>query len=160
MKSRNLTALFIAVLLAFSAGAQEKNKMVSYGPKKVDPKKAVSVTELVSQMENTKEKKEFTFEGEITQVCSKAGCWVSVKKADGSTFRVRFKDHFTIPMETAVGTKAYFHGTAYWDTISVEMLRHFAEDAGKSKEEIAKITEPKYEFAFTADGVTFGKPAR
>ena len=35
----------------------------------------------------------------------------------------------------------------------VEHLKHYAQDAGKSKEEIAKITEPKDELTFIADGV-------
>ena len=36
---------------------------------------------------------------------------------------------------------------------SVDELKHLAEDAGKSEAEIAKITEPKKEFKFLADGV-------
>jgi len=33
------------------------------------------------------------------------------------------------------------------------LLRHYAEDAGKSEEEIMTITEPEYVLTFTADGV-------
>ena len=44
-------------------------------------------------------------------------------------------------------------GKAYVTETSVNELRHYAEDAGKSKEEIAKITESKREFAFEAHGV-------
>jgi hypothetical protein len=36
---------------------------------------------------------------------------------------------------------------------SVEELRHYAEDAGKSQEEIEAITEPKKTYSFVADGV-------
>lgn len=35
----------------------------------------------------------------------------------------------------------------------VEELRHYAEDAGKSKEEIIAITEPKEEYHMMASGV-------
>jgi hypothetical protein len=35
----------------------------------------------------------------------------------------------------------------------VATLRHYAQDAGKSKEEIDKITEPKHMLTFLADGV-------
>jgi hypothetical protein len=35
----------------------------------------------------------------------------------------------------------------------VETLRHYAEDEGKSKEEIAAITEPVTEYTFEAVGV-------
>ena len=36
---------------------------------------------------------------------------------------------------------------------SVSKLQHYAKDAGKSDEEVAKITEPKSEIVFTASGV-------
>lgn len=133
----------------------EKTEMVSYGEVAVDTKKAISVNELLSQMENSKEEKEFTINAEIAEVCSKMGCWINVKKSDESTFMVRFKDHFVIPPTTKIGTSAIIHGIAYWDTIPVERLQHFAEDAGKSKQEISKITEPSFELAFEADGITF-----
>ena len=48
---------------------------------------------------------------------------------------------------------AIINGEAFFDTLSVELLQHYAEDAGKSSEEILSITEPEYVVAFTADGV-------
>ena len=36
---------------------------------------------------------------------------------------------------------------------SIEQLRHFAEDGGKSKEEIAKIKEPRKEIVMQAKGI-------
>ena len=36
---------------------------------------------------------------------------------------------------------------------SVEDLKHYALDAGKSESEIAAITKPKIEYSFEADGV-------
>ena len=44
-------------------------------------------------------------------------------------------------------------GKAKMDTISVDMLRHYAEDAGDSEDEISRITEPKYVLEFIAEGV-------
>jgi hypothetical protein len=37
--------------------------------------------------------------------------------------------------------------------VSVKQQKHYAEDAGKSKEEIEKIKEPKKETQFIAKGV-------
>ena len=37
--------------------------------------------------------------------------------------------------------------------MSVDDQRHYAEDAGKSPEEIAAITEPKRTLSFTSSGV-------
>ena len=49
------------------------------------------------------------------------------------------------------------NGKAFVQETSVADLKHYAEDAGKSKEEIAKITKSKLEFAFEADGVLMKK---
>lgn len=129
----------------------------SYGPEKVDHTAAVSVEEMLAEQESSEGEKEYTFVGVITETCSKAGCWVNIDKGDGTTFMVRFKDHFTIPTDTKPGTKAFFHGVAMNDTVSVELLRHFAEDAGKSQEEIEQITEPKPTISFIADGIVLAE---
>jgi hypothetical protein len=44
-------------------------------------------------------------------------------------------------------------GWATKETVDVATLRHYAEDAGKSKEEIAKITEAETNLMFLAEGV-------
>ena len=124
-----------------------------YGPKEVKTGDAISVSDMLEAHAKKGKKAKYTFEGTITEVCSKAGCWVNVDDGQGGTFMVRFKDHFTIPTETEVGTKAIFHGEAFDDEVSVELLQHFAEDAGKSQEEIDAITEPEQSLGFTADGV-------
>ncbi|MFT5777186.1 MAG: hypothetical protein ACI837_000117 [Crocinitomicaceae bacterium] len=153
-----------AILLASCASEKEAggiNKMdvklgKSYGPISVNIDNAVEVDGLKIGS-TTGDTSEFTFQGTITEVCAKAGCWVSVDKGDGETFMVRFKDHFTIPPDTKPGTVAYFHGVAFNDSVPVDLLQHFAEDAGKSPEEIAEITEPKFELGFTADGIVLKK---
>lgn len=128
-----------------------------YGPVKVDTSKAISVAEMMTAFKSKSEEMEFTFLAPIEEVCSKAGCWINVEKGNGEKFMVRFKDHFTIPPKTKIGTEAYLHGVAYWDTVSVDLLKHFAEDAGKSKEEIDMITKPKFEMGFEADGIVLKK---
>lgn len=162
---KNIVSIAIILLLTISCSenaaiGNDENIVVelgeSYGPVEVDVEAAISVEEMLSSFEGKMES-EYTFEAELNEVCSKAGCWVNIEKPNGDTFMVRFKDHFTIPPETEVGSGAFFHGVAFWDTISVEMLQHFAEDAGDAPIEIAKITEPKYELGFIADGITLKK---
>jgi hypothetical protein len=51
------------------------------------------------------------------------------------------------------GRKVTLDGYAYREVTSVDELRHYAEDEGKSKAEIEKITEPKEELKFLASGV-------
>lgn len=156
---KKLNGLLPVVLLLAACGGPVKTeqhtvKIKAYGPEEVDYKKAVPLSEMMTEFNKTKEEQEFTFEGEITEVCKEAGCWVKVKTG-GEPMMVFFQDHFGIPTNTKKGTKAYFHGWAYMDTIPAEHLQHYAQDAGKSKEEIAKITEPKIEMNFEADGILF-----
>lgn len=157
--------LFIAgimLLVASCASTKEKDEKEvqlgkSYGPEKVDVSAAISVKDMLKDFNGKIERTEYTFEGDLVEVCSKAGCWVNIDKGNGDLFMVRFKGHFTIPPATEAGTGAYLHGYAYMDTVSVEDLRHFAEDAGKSEAEIMAITEPEYELNFEADGITLKK---
>jgi len=44
-------------------------------------------------------------------------------------------------------------GDIFRDTISIERLRHYAEDAKKSKKEILAITKPEYKINMIADAV-------
>jgi hypothetical protein len=53
----------------------------------------------------------------------------------------------------SAGREAIIEGVAKIDTQSVDWLRHKAEDAGKSDEEIAAITEPELKVSFLASGV-------
>lgn len=92
-------------------------------------------------------------EGRVVDVCKKKGCWMTLEMPNGDPMRVTFKDYaFFMPMDI-VGKKVVLDGLARKQTISVETLRHYAEDAKKSPEEVAKITDPKKELAFEAKGV-------
>ena len=91
--------------------------------------------------------------GEIVETCSKKGCWMTLDTGLDTLF-VKFRDYgFFVPIDSVEGKTAVIKGDLFLDTISVEMLRHYAEDAGKSNEEIALITEPSYKVGSIADGV-------
>lgn len=97
---------------------------------------------------------------QVNSVCQMAGCWMNVSDADlvaaESTF-VRFKDYgFFVPKDIS-GKEVIMEGKAFRSYTSVEDLRHYAEDEGKSAEEVAKITEPKEELVFMATGVLVEK---
>jgi hypothetical protein len=93
------------------------------------------------------------FEGKVTATCAKKGCWMDVASGEDTVF-VRFQDYgFFVPTEGAEGKRTVMEGEAFFDTITVEMRKHYAEDAGESEEVIAAITEPELRLAFTATGV-------
>lgn len=92
-------------------------------------------------------------EGKIIETCRKKGCWMNLNTGTDTLF-VRFRDYgFFVPTDSVSGKTAIIEGDLFIDTISVEMLKHYAEDGGKSEEEIAKINSPSYDINFTADGV-------
>ncbi|WP_179352672.1 DUF4920 domain-containing protein [Winogradskyella vidalii] len=90
--------------------------------------------------------------GKIIEVCSKKGCWMTLDMGDDKQVMVKFKDYgFFMPLN-AEG-EVVMNGKAYVSETSVDELKHYAADAGKSEEEIAAITDPKFEYGFLADGV-------
>jgi len=91
-------------------------------------------------------------EGKVTEVCKAEGCWLKLDSEKGSIL-VRMKGHaFFVPV-SLTGKTIVLSGSGKIQETSVEMLKHYAEDAGKSKEEIADIKEPKKEAIFYAEGL-------
>lgn len=91
--------------------------------------------------------------GEIAASCQSSGCWMDLDMGDGEKLKVTFKDYaFFIPKDSK-GKTTVVEGVARKELIPVETLRHYATDEGKSKEEIAAITEPEWAYTFEAKGV-------
>jgi hypothetical protein len=89
----------------------------------------------------------------VLDVCPKKGCWVSLEMPDKSTVFVKMKDYgFFVPI-AMIGKTVVVDGEAKVITTSVDELRHYAEDAKKSKDEIESIHEPKQEIRLTAKGI-------
>lgn len=114
---------------------------------------AISVEQLVSIMKSREGKKtEVKLKGTVTTVCEAMGCWLKVKSANGDVM-VRMKDHaFFVPLALN-GKEIVIDGIAEEKQTSVAQLKHYAEDANKSKEEIDAIKEAKTELTITAKGV-------
>lgn len=121
---------------------------------KIDDAGAIPVENLVAMAsEGNIPSENIKITGKVDEVCQAKGCWLSMVKPDGSKMRVTFKDYaFFVPKDCS-GKTAVMEGRAFMDTTSVEDLQHYAKDAGKSEEEIAKITSPEIELAFEAEGV-------
>jgi hypothetical protein len=90
--------------------------------------------------------------GQIKEVCTSKGCWFVMELPNGSSMRVTFKDYgFFIPTNSQ-GFPITIDGIAILTETDVKTLRHYAEDQGKSKEEVEAITAPKKEITFEASG--------
>lgn len=93
------------------------------------------------------------FMATVEEVCQSKGCWMKLKLENGQQTMIRFKDYgFFMPMDIA-GKEVIVNGLAFVEEMSMEDQRHFAKDAGKTADEIAKITGSKKTYAFEADGV-------
>ncbi len=147
--------LLISILVfAFTVNAQPPegpaDKGMTFGVATTE-KDAVNASDLSTILTST-EPKEIKVRGKVTEVCKAEGCWLRMETA-GGTMMIRMKDHkFFVPVSMQ-GKTIVADGTATLKETSVEMLKHYAEDAGKSKEEIAAIKEPKKEVVLQAKGI-------
>lgn len=112
---------------------------------------SISVNDMEKKMVNNKFDGKIT--GKVVEVCQEKGCWMKVEKPGGETMMVKFKDYGFFMPKDIVGKEVVLDGSASLKETSVKQLRHYAQDAGKSKEEIEKIKKPKKEIQFVANGV-------
>lgn len=146
---------FFLLSLLVSTVALQAQKADSFGDK-IKADGAVDAGAFLKAMEG-QDSMEVKIKAPIVAVCQKKGCWMNIDLGDGKTMMVRFKDYgFFVPKD-ASGRTAVMQGKAFKEVLSVEMLRHYAEDGGKSKEEIEKITEPETRLSFEASGVLIYK---
>ncbi len=161
MKKILFAALVVGAFTACDNAAADDKKTgvdttLSFFGDTISADGAIPANQLLAQLTG-KDSMQVKVEGTIQEVCQKKGCWMKVQLDDKNEMRVRFKDYgFFVPKD-ASGKKVVIDGWAYADSISVADLRHYAEDAGDSKEEIEKITQPEAEYTFMARGVIIRK---
>lgn len=120
---------------------------------------ALSSEEMLKKFESLKEGDtlEVKFKSEINEVCQKKGCWMSLDLAEDKVTFVKFKDYGFFVPKNAQDKEVIVNGKAYVSVESVDVLKHYAKDAGKSQAAIDSITEPKVTYSFMADGVLIAK---
>ena len=151
---KKLLTLIPALILGFTLLAQppegDANTGMTFG-KKTTAKGAISVNELASKLTGA-EPVEVKVSGKVKEVCKAEGCWLKMETANGDMM-IKMKDHaFLVPLSMN-GKTIVVDGTATLKETSVEMLKHYAEDGGKSKAEIDAIKEPKKEITMQAKGI-------
>jgi hypothetical protein len=148
MKLKSFLFVMLFSLLSIIANAQE----VKYYGEKITEKGAVSVDKLPKMLKG-KKSVEVKIKGKVIQSCKKKGCWMTMEMSNGQKLTVRFKDYgFFVPKDLN-GQQAIIEGVAMKEVLDVATLKHYAEDAGKSSEEIAKITKEEEKYTFEAKGV-------
>ncbi len=151
---KKLLLLIPALLLGFLLMAQppegDANTGMIFG-EKTNADGAIPVSELPGKLKGSKPA-DVKVTGKVKEVCKAEGCWLKMETADGAMM-IKMKDHkFLVPLSMN-GKTIVVDGTATLKETSVDMLKHYAEDAGKSKAEIDAITQPKKEITMQAKGI-------
>lgn len=151
---KKLLLLVCSIVFAVAGFAQDEpasaTKGITYGAG-TTPDGSVPVTDLDKKMVNNKFEGKVT--GKVVEVCQEKGCWMKIERPGGESMMVKFKDYGFFMPKDIVGKEVVIDGTASVKETSVKQLQHYAKDAGKSKEEIAKIKKPKKDVQFVASGV-------
>lgn len=162
---KNIFSLFLLLLIVVSCNNKPENKEVvepkveeisyeSFGDK-IEAEDAVPSKEMHERFKSMQVGDSVATKmiGRVNEVCQAKGCWMRVDLGNDEEVMVKFKDYGFFMPKNIAGKEVILNGNAYVNEVSVDEQRHYAEDAGKTTEEIAAITEPKKTYSFEADGV-------
>lgn len=92
------------------------------------------ISEILSNPESFVGKKVLV-EGEVLDVCQKAGCWMELKSDKEGKIRIKVKDGDIVFPVSAIGSNAVVEGPVYKIELTVEeaieYFEHIAEEQGK-----------------------------
>jgi len=145
-----LALVMVAALALHAQDPKSAAKGVTYGDG-TTAEGSIAVSDLESKAKDNKY--EGKVKGKVTEVCQEKGCWMKLDKGNGETVMVKFKDYGFFMPKDIVGKEVVLEGEAVVKEVSVKQQQHYAKDAGKSEEEIKKITKAKKELQFIAKGV-------
>lgn len=164
MKKLVLIAVISVALISCNKKAEvvvkseSKINFASFGDK-ITQENAITKDEMLTKYKSLKagDTLDIKLATKINEICQNKGCWMTLDLGNDENAFVKFKDYgFFVPMN-AQKREAIVEGKAFVEETSVAELKHYAEDEGKSANEIAKITEPKTEYKFLAHGVLIAK---
>ena len=129
---KSLTKIFIIFFFSIFSFSQNDNNYERYG-------ELFETSEIINyELERDNflnSSSKVKIEGEILSSCPMKGCWMKIS-VEKDTVLVRFKDYgFFVPKNGIEGKSTIINGKLSVDTLSIAQLQHYAEDAGKSKEE-------------------------
>lgn len=126
----------------------------SFG-EKINADASISKEEMMAEFKTMKagDTLNVKFSSKVNSVCKAKGCWMKLDLGNEKESFVKFKDYsFFVPLNSD-DRNVIVNGKAYVTEVSVAEQQHFAKDAGKTDEEIALITVPKFTYSIMADGV-------
>jgi hypothetical protein len=152
---KKLSIFFACVLLSAVALCQPPKGDAKPGDKYGDIKStdgAIDIAELPGELEK-KGTVTTKLKAKVLDVCPNKGCWLSLAINDSTEAFVKMKDYAFFAPLAIKGKTIILDAKASYKTISVEELKHYAEDAKKPQSEIDAIKEPKKEVRLLASGI-------
>ena len=147
---KNLIVLFLLIMCPLVFAKNNVKEKPFYG-KEIKASKAVVLDQVINNFDKYQDK-EIVMEATVEKVCVHKGCWMTLQGSD-ETFRVKFhKYSYFVPL-SLMGKKVWVQGKIDRKKLSIKEKKHYLEDAGASKEELAAITKPGYEYSIVAMGV-------
>ncbi len=153
---KKIVSVFVLAMAIATGNAQPPDVPAEKGAKfgaEITADNAVEVNAAVEKVAaNEGKKTDVKIIGEVVEVCQMKGCWLRIKNGN-ENITVKMKGHKWFVPSALVGKRIVIEGTAEIKVTSVDDLKHFLEDAGKSKEEIDAVKEPKKEMVVEAKGI-------
>lgn len=163
MKKITLALVATAIFMSCESKKEvsKEENTVSYAKfgDSISSENAINNSEMMQKFASLKEGDTLSvkFKSSINEVCQKKGCWMTLALADDKEVFVKFKDYGFFVPKNAQEKEVIVNGKAFVSIESVDVLKHYAKDAGKSQAAIDSITEPKVTYSFMADGVLIAK---
>lgn len=163
---KHILILIISFFLSTILIAQEKKEVIKlseptkvtenfelYGALVDEYDSPESLNEVLSEFEETSS---VVIKTNITEVCEKKGCFFIAQDGESSA-RITFKDYgFFIPTDSE-GKEVTIIGELTKTVLSEERAKHFAEDAGKSTD---NIKGEQVEYSIVASTVIIQKESK
>ena len=163
MKKIFLAILTVGLLVACKNENKESAKtdtaqFVNFGAK-ISADSAITKEQLLEKYKTMKptDTALVKVSSKIVDVCQKKGCWMNLELDKDQSAFVKFKDYAFFVPKNAAGSDVIISGKAFIEVTSINDLKEYAKDAGKSQAEIDSITAPETNYSFMADGVLIKK---
>jgi len=154
-----MTSIFMSCESKKEVSKEESTVSYAKFGDSISSENAMNNTEMMEKFATLKEGDTLSvkFKSLINEVCQKKGCWMTLTLADDKEVFVKFKDYGFFVPKNAQEKEVIVNGKAFISVESVDVLKHYAKDAGKSQAAIDSIVEPKVTYSFMADGVLIAK---
>ncbi|MCM5663972.1 DUF4920 domain-containing protein [Galbibacter mesophilus] len=163
MKNYILYLFVFSIMVSCGNETEKKNKQIAanyevYGDT-IAINTILSPEEIQDKYKNlaVKDTVDVVFKATVKDVCQAKGCWMKLDLENGEETMVKFKDYSFFVPKDITGKQVVLGGKAFVSLMDVDEQKHYAEDAGKTPEEINAITQPLKTNSFEATGVLLPK---